>query len=83
MTLLRQTAEPPQTTGSSLPCCSLYVTLELVKLLQCIYLARDRHMYDAASDTPFVYKTTTLNEDLGQVEYVLSDKTGKRRFAMF
>lgn len=42
--------------------CSLYVTLELVKLIQCMYAAADRHMYDAASDTPFVYKTTTLNE---------------------
>ena len=42
--------------------CSLYVTLELVKLIQCMYAAADRKMYDATSDTPFVYKTTTLNE---------------------
>ncbi len=41
---------------------SLYVTLELVKLIQCMYAAADRQMYDAHSDTPFVYKTTTLNE---------------------
>lgn len=33
-------------------------------------------MYDAASDTPFSCRTTNLNEDLGQVQYVLSDKTG-------
>jgi hypothetical protein len=46
----------------SLPLCSLYVTLELVKLIQCMYAAADRKMYDASSDTPFVYKTTTLNE---------------------
>ncbi len=46
----------------SLLTCSLYVTLELVKLVQCMYLSWDRQMYDAASDTPFVYKTTTLNE---------------------
>lgn len=33
-------------------------------------------MYHADTDTPFSCRTTTLNEDLGQVQYVLSDKTG-------
>eukprot|EP00210_Caulerpa_lentillifera_P009522 g9080.t2 len=55
---------------------SLYVTLEVVKVIQCLFLNWDRQMYHRDSDTPFVCRTTTLNEDLGQVQYVLSDKTG-------
>jgi magnesium-transporting ATPase (P-type) len=56
---------------------SLYVTLEVVKVFQCALLVnRDRKMYHAATDTPAACRTTTLNEELGQVEYVMSDKTG-------
>lgn len=33
-------------------------------------------MYYKETDVPFTCRTTTLNEDLGQVQYVLSDKTG-------
>ena len=56
---------------------SLYVTLELVKVMQCTLLTWDLHMYHRASGTPFLCRTTTLNEELGQVQYVLSDKTGQ------
>ncbi len=56
---------------------SLYVTLELVKVMQCTLLTWDLQMYHKASGTPFLCRTTTLNEELGQVQYVLSDKTGK------
>ena len=56
---------------------SLYVTLELVKVMQCTLLTWDLHMYHKASGTPFLCRTTTLNEELGQVQYVLSDKTGQ------
>lgn len=56
---------------------SLYVTLELVKVLQCKLLFNlDRAMYHAETDTPFACRTTNLNEDLGQVQYIMSDKTG-------
>lgn len=56
---------------------SLYVTLEVVKVLQSkMLLDQDRAMYHVDSDTPFSCRTTNLNEDLGQVQYVLSDKTG-------
>ena len=55
---------------------SLYVTLELVKVIQCYFLNVDRRMYHKESDTRFMTRTTSLNEELGQIQYVLSDKTG-------
>ncbi|PNW71492.1 hypothetical protein CHLRE_16g656500v5 [Chlamydomonas reinhardtii] len=56
---------------------SLYVTIEVVKVFQCkMIYDQDREMYHAETDTPFSCRTTNLNEDLGQVRYVLSDKTG-------
>jgi hypothetical protein len=40
----------------------------MVKVLQCKLLyERDVLMYHAESDTPLVARTTTLNEELGQV----------------
>lgn len=46
---------------------SLYVSLEVVKVIQCLLLNSDLRMYHPPTDTPFVCRTTTLNEDLGQV----------------
>ena len=54
---------------------SLYVSLEIVKLGQ-LFLLRDIEMYDPVTDTPMVANTTTILENLGQVSYVFSDKTG-------
>lgn len=54
---------------------SLYISLEIVKLGQ-LLLLHDADMYDPVSDTPMVANTTTILENLGQVSYVFSDKTG-------
>lgn len=54
---------------------SLYVSLEIVKIGQ-VMLLRDIDMYDPTCNTPMVANTTTILEDLGQVSYVFSDKTG-------
>jgi len=54
---------------------SLYVSLEIVKLGQ-LFLLSDIEMYDPNTDTPMVANTTTILENLGQVSYVFSDKTG-------
>jgi phospholipid-translocating ATPase len=54
---------------------SLYVSLEIIKLGQ-LFLMHDVDMYDPVSDTPMEARTTTINEELGQVSYIFSDKTG-------
>lgn len=33
-------------------------------------------MYHAETDTPALARTSNLNEELGQVQYIFSDKTG-------
>ena len=56
---------------------SLYVSLELVKVVQAmVFLNSDRAMYHAETDTPMRARTSNLNEELGMVHTVLSDKTG-------
>ncbi|KAL8995597.1 MAG: hypothetical protein Q9169_004709 [Polycauliona sp. 2 TL-2023] len=54
---------------------SLYVSLEIVKLFQMI-LMNDIEMYDEESNTPMEARTSTINEELGQISYIFSDKTG-------
>ncbi|GAB2213107.1 hypothetical protein Droror1_Dr00021125 [Drosera rotundifolia] len=55
---------------------SLYVSIEIVKVLQSVFINNDIHMYHEESDTPARARTSNLNEELGQVDTILSDKTG-------
>ncbi|KAF5006874.1 hypothetical protein FDECE_6771 [Fusarium decemcellulare] len=55
---------------------SLYISLEIVKIGQLLMLNSDIEMYDEESDTPARCNTNTILENLGQVGYVFSDKTG-------
>eukprot|EP01134_Creolimax_fragrantissima_P006623 CFRG6623T1 len=56
---------------------SLYITLEIVKYIQAlVFINNDLDMYYEPSDTPAVTRTSNLNEELGQVQYIFSDKTG-------
>ncbi|EPS67597.1 hypothetical protein M569_07178, partial [Genlisea aurea] len=55
---------------------SLYITMELVRLGQSYFMIGDHHMYDGASDSRFQCRSLNINEDLGQIRYVFSDKTG-------
>jgi phospholipid-translocating ATPase len=55
---------------------SLYVSIEIVKVLQTIFINQDQEMYFEESDRPAHARTSNLNEELGQVDTILSDKTG-------
>ncbi|XP_077984913.1 putative phospholipid-transporting ATPase IA [Glandiceps talaboti] len=55
---------------------SLPVTIEVVKFIQAFFIGWDIDMYHADSNTPAVARTSNLNEELGQIKYIFSDKTG-------
>jgi len=55
---------------------SLYISMELVRGCQAYFMSRDIEMYDSKTDIPMTVKSLNINEDLGQVQYVFSDKTG-------
>ncbi|KAE8037906.1 hypothetical protein FH972_010458 [Carpinus fangiana] len=55
---------------------SLYISMELVRVGQAYFMIRDSQMYDEASNSRFQCRALNINEDLGQIKYVFSDKTG-------
>ncbi|XP_029941465.1 phospholipid-transporting ATPase ID, partial [Salarias fasciatus] len=55
---------------------SLYVSVEIIRLGNSFFIDWDRKMYYPKNDTPAQARTTTLNEELGQIKYIFSDKTG-------
>ncbi|KAI1711366.1 cation transport ATPase (P-type) domain-containing protein [Ditylenchus destructor] len=55
---------------------SLYISVEMIRFIQSLWINWDRKMYYEKTDTPAKARTTTLNEELGQVQYIFSDKTG-------
>ncbi|XP_066584351.1 phospholipid-transporting ATPase IF-like isoform X2 [Prorops nasuta] len=55
---------------------SLYVSIELQKFLGSFFFVWDLEMYDEVSNQTAISNTSDLNEELGQVEYLFTDKTG-------
>ncbi len=55
---------------------SLLLTLELAHYFQGMFIEWDWMMYYTENDQPAIVQASNLNEELGQVEYVFSDKTG-------
>ncbi|KAI2464429.1 phospholipid-translocating P-type ATPase [Annulohypoxylon bovei var. microspora] len=55
---------------------SLYISLEIVRTLQAIFIYSDVEMYYDKIDYPCVPKSWNISDDLGQIEYIFSDKTG-------
>lgn len=55
---------------------SLYVSIEIVKLGQIYFIHNDLDLYNDQIDCRIQCRALNITEDLGQVQYVFSDKTG-------
>jgi phospholipid-translocating P-type ATPase (flippase) len=55
---------------------SLVVTLEVVKAFQCFHIYWDTDLYSRAKQRGCKIMSTTIHEELGQIEYIFTDKTG-------
>ncbi|KAG2192323.1 hypothetical protein INT47_001822 [Mucor saturninus] len=55
---------------------SLYISVEIVKTVAAYFIFADLDIYYAETDTPCIPKTWNISDDLGQIEYIFSDKTG-------
>ncbi|DBA05055.1 TPA: hypothetical protein N0F65_000743 [Lagenidium giganteum] len=64
------------TTFASMVPITLYVSITVVKALQAYFMERDLDMYDEENDVPMAARNMSLNEQLGQISHIFSDKTG-------
>jgi len=55
---------------------SLYVSMSLARSFQTYFMNNDLTMYYEKLDAPAMVRTMTLNEQLGQISHIFSDKTG-------
>ncbi|KAI8928628.1 hypothetical protein BC831DRAFT_500154 [Entophlyctis helioformis] len=55
---------------------SLIVTMEIVKYFLGMLINSDVDLYYDVNDTPATARTSSLVEELGQIDYIFSDKTG-------
>ncbi|KAK2745542.1 hypothetical protein FQN57_003667 [Myotisia sp. PD_48] len=55
---------------------SLYISLEIVRTLQAFFIYSDTFMYYERLEYPCTPKSWNISDDLGQIEYIFSDKTG-------
>ncbi|OCB86698.1 phospholipid-translocating P-type ATPase [Sanghuangporus baumii] len=55
---------------------SLYISIEFVRTIQAAFIYFDKEMWYEKTDQPTLARSWNLSDDLGQIEYVFSDKTG-------
>jgi len=55
---------------------SLLVTLEFIKFFQALFMTYDSYIFDETKDMYAKVQSSNLTEELGQIEYIFSDKTG-------
>lgn len=55
---------------------SLYISIEIARTCLAFFIFSDWQMYDEDTDYPCIPKSWALSDDLGQIEFIFSDKTG-------
>ncbi|KAL8950774.1 MAG: hypothetical protein Q9222_003206 [Ikaeria aurantiellina] len=55
---------------------SLYISLEIIRTAQAFFIYSDTFMYYDRLDYPCTPKSWNISDDVGQIEYIFSDKTG-------
>ncbi|KAH9950331.1 phospholipid-translocating P-type ATPase [Amylocystis lapponica] len=55
---------------------SLYISLEAVRTFQALFIYFDHEMVYKKTNQPTLARSWNLSDDLGQIEYIFSDKTG-------
>lgn len=55
---------------------SLYISIEVARTFMAFFIYSDCEIYDEEIDYPCTPKSWALADDLGQIEYIFSDKTG-------
>ncbi|OAY73027.1 Phospholipid-transporting ATPase 1 [Ananas comosus] len=55
---------------------ALYISMELVRVGQAYFMIQDKDMFDESTNSRLQCRALNINEDLGQIKYVFSDKTG-------
>lgn len=53
-----------------------FLFVQVIRFAQSFLINWDEEMYYARTQTYAKARTTTLNEELGQIQYIFSDKTG-------
>jgi phospholipid-translocating ATPase len=55
---------------------SLYISIEAVRTIQAAFIYFDSEIWYEKTNTPTLARSWNLSDDLGQIEYIFSDKTG-------
>ena len=63
-------------TFSALIPISLYVSMEIVRAFQVYFIEHDENLFDHESKVKTEVRTSNLNEELGVIHHVFTDKTG-------
>lgn len=55
---------------------SLYISIEFVRTAQAAFIYFDKNIWYEKTNQPTLARSWNLSDDLGQIEYIFSDKTG-------